>query len=82
MGHLNARDLRKLFAAREYSVFWYGERTFVRRLRWREDDANSLPKNSQRKTGVLDLMHTDICGPMRENSLPSSKCFLIFVDDS
>ena len=36
---------------------------------------------SWRANQPLMLVHADICGPMRTNSLGDSKYFLIFVDD-
>lgn len=32
-------------------------------------------------TAVLELVHTDLCGPMQVSSLQSSKYFITFVDD-
>jgi len=39
-------------------------------------------KETERKTDVLEIIHTDICGPMRTESLAKSKYFIIFVDDA
>ena len=30
---------------------------------------------------LLELIHTDICGPMETSSLGSQRYFLIFIDD-
>ena len=42
----------------------------------------SFPKGvSWRASVFLDLIHTDICGPMKTPSLGSKRYFLIFIDD-
>ena len=39
-------------------------------------------KISKRRTkGVLELIHTDLCGPMETTSIGGSKYFLTFIDD-
>lgn len=40
-----------------------------------------FPKRSQRQSNLLDLIHTDICGPMRIESLARSRYFIEFIDD-
>ena len=39
-----------------------------------------FPKEGSRATEVLEVVHSDICGPM-EASLAGSKWFVIFIDD-
>lgn len=41
-----------------------------------------FPGKSDRKTEVLDLIHTDVCGPMRTNSLGGARYYVEFIDDS
>lgn len=36
---------------------------------------------SQRSSDLLDIVHTDICGPMENVSIGGSRYFLLFVDD-
>ena len=41
-----------------------------------------IPKRSEtRSTGLLDLVHSDICGPMEVPSLGGSRYFVYFIDD-
>ena len=41
-----------------------------------------IPKHSEtRSTGLLDLVHSDICGPMQVPSLGGSRYFVSFIDD-
>lgn len=43
----------------------------------------SLPyqRSENRATELLELVHTDLCGPMQKFSLGGSKYFLLFTDD-
>ena len=38
-------------------------------------------KSAWRASEKLELIHTDICGPINENSINGSKYFLIFIDN-
>lgn len=41
-----------------------------------------FPKDqSLRATRVLELVHTDLCGPMEASSMGGSKYFMLFIDD-
>ena len=41
-----------------------------------------IPKlNAHRASGILDLVHTDVCGPFPEESLGGSLYFVSFIDD-
>ncbi|KRX52361.1 Retrovirus-related Pol polyprotein from transposon TNT 1-94 [Trichinella sp. T9] len=41
-----------------------------------------FPKSqTKRRCCPLELIHTDICGPMRQNSIGGSKYFVTFIDD-
>jgi hypothetical protein len=41
-----------------------------------------FPRRSNRLNKVLDLVHSDVCGPMRTNSLGGAKYFIEFIDDA
>ena len=42
----------------------------------------SFPKEaSTRATKSLQLVHTDVCGPIKPSSLGKSNYFLLFIDD-
>lgn len=42
----------------------------------------SFPSDkSWRASGVLELVHADLCGPMKTESLGGTKYFLLFIDD-
>lgn len=42
---------------------------------------NQFGESSTKTTAVLELVHTDVCGPMQVKSLESSKFFVTFIDD-
>lgn len=37
--------------------------------------------SNTKTTSVLELVHSDVCGPMQERSLQSSRYFVTFIDD-
>jgi transposase InsO family protein len=41
----------------------------------------SFPSSDSRSTGVLDLIHTDVCGPMSRVSLGGCEYYVTFIDD-
>ena len=43
---------------------------------------NEFPVHQEkRQTGMLELIHTDLCGPMQTRSLGGASYFLTFIDD-
>jgi hypothetical protein len=40
-----------------------------------------FPPSEHRTKGVLDLIHSDICGPMSAESMSGFKYFVRFIDD-
>jgi hypothetical protein len=40
-----------------------------------------FPSNDSRSAGILDLVHTDVCGPMSRKSLSGCEYYLTFIDD-
>jgi transposase InsO family protein len=41
----------------------------------------SFPSSDTRSARILDLVHTDMCGPMTRNSLSGYDYYLTFIDD-
>jgi hypothetical protein len=41
----------------------------------------SFPNSNKRSKGILDLIHSDICGPMSMPSLSGCLYYVIFIDD-
>lgn len=42
---------------------------------------SSFPSSSRRFKGILDLVHSDICGPMLAQSLSGFLYYVLFIDD-
>ena len=83
-GHANAKDLLSAVS-----------QNVVRGVRLKPNSGNfecvtflqgkmirtPFPKKSNRNTEVLDMVHTDICGPMRTESLGKARYFIEFIND-
>jgi hypothetical protein len=41
----------------------------------------SFPSSDTRLAGILDLVHTNVCGPMTQKSLSGCEYYLTFIDD-
>jgi hypothetical protein len=41
----------------------------------------SFPSSDTRSAGILDLVHTDVCGPMTRKSLSGCEYYITFIDD-
>ena len=41
----------------------------------------SFPSSDTRSAGILDLVHTDVCGPMTRRSLSGYEYYLTFIDE-
>lgn len=40
-----------------------------------------FPKKSTRKSELLNMIHSDVCGPMRAASLGGARYYVEFIDD-
>lgn len=83
-GHLNARSLSEM-----------SKKNLVRgmELKLNLDNLNcevclqgklsALPfkSSTSKSTEILELIHSDLCGPMKVNSLGGSRYFALFIDD-
>ncbi|KAL0359481.1 UNVERIFIED_CONTAM: Retrovirus-related Pol polyprotein from transposon TNT 1-94 [Sesamum angustifolium] len=54
----------------------------LRSLSTRETTQEAIPfRTSWRAKAVLELIHTDVCGPMRTPSHEQNRYFILFIDD-
>jgi len=77
MGHTNVRDIRDavhkgiMSGIKELSCDVCAKGKMSR---------SPFPKSSGRNTGILELVHTDVCGPMRTESIEGARYFVEFID--
>lgn len=84
MGHLNLKDLSTSYHNRTVLGMDIvdSERDFKCEVCARgKMTRSSFPKKSNRQTDLLELIHSDVCGPMKNESLGRSKYFVTFIDD-
>ncbi|CAK9827482.1 Retrovirus-related Pol polyprotein from transposon TNT 1-94 [Anthophora retusa] len=83
-GHLNERDLRDLVRHEKvYGVKCKNDEKFPTCeicIKGKQSQM-PFPTSNSVSTELLDLIHTDICGPMRCESLGGSKYFATFIDN-
>ena len=83
LGHIGMENLNRMIS--NHSV--EGLPVTKGEIRFCEDCAiNKLTRISftaqgKRATKILDLVHTDLCGPMRECTPQGNKYFITFIDD-
>jgi len=46
-----------------------------------KNSKHSFPSNDSRSKGILDVVHSDVCGPMAVSSLGGYFYFTTFIDD-
>ena len=83
-GHINAHDLRKAERSGAVSGLNLGkcDRKFECEIcQLVKMTKTTFPKRSERKTELLELIHSDLCGPMRVESKAKVKYFMTFIDD-
>jgi hypothetical protein len=83
-GHLNFKDLvllQKKEMVEGLPVF-KNEHTECDGCALGKQHRNEFPiSTDKRKREILELVHTDVCGPMQTRSLGGASYFLIFIDD-
>ncbi|KAG5323078.1 POLX protein, partial [Pseudoatta argentina] len=83
-GHLNAHDLREIISNgtirgldADKLVGNFECETSIKGKMSR----SAFPKESNSTTELLELIHTDICGPMRVSSDSRARYFITFIND-
>lgn len=85
MGHLNYQDLIKCYqdnAVRGMKIKNCKVNTCCKICASGKMTKSPFPKESTRKSETLEIIHSDICGPMRTESIGKSKYFITFIDDA
>lgn len=82
MGHLNFRSLSKMTENTDHVIFSAKSENLTC-LTCKQGKQTRLPFKSEgsRAKNVLDLVHSDLCGPMETETLGGAKYFMTFIDD-
>ncbi|BES98060.1 Hydra magnipapillata [Nesidiocoris tenuis] len=82
LGHLNEKDLRSMSKTVKGLKFKKTEMSACEVCLQGKISQSPFPKKSERKTKLLDIIHSDICGPMRVKSIGGAAYFITFIDDA
>jgi len=84
MGHLNVRDLIKCHEDKSVcgTDLKKVDREFVCETCVRGKMVKTpFPKNEPRNSEILEIIHSDVCGPMRSESNGGARYVITFIDD-
>jgi hypothetical protein len=80
LGHLNYTDLRSMLNSDQYSGSMSNERCEVcLTAKAKEHFQRRVP--STRATKPLQLIHSDVCGPISPPSLSGFRYYIVYIDD-
>lgn len=85
LGHLNEWDLKNLLKYNAaYGLKFNGRDRLKECKTCIKGKLSSLkfPKTSRRDSKPLDIIHSDLCGPMQTTSLGGNRYFITFIDDA
>ena len=84
-GHLNEKDLKKLISkdmVKGVSLDSFAKMPFCEICVLGKQSATPFPQVSLTKSDkLLELVHSDVCGPMRTRSIGGAVSFVTFIDD-
>lgn len=83
-GHLNEKDLKNLIRHQKVegiNIKAEEELPVCETCIKGKQTQKSYAKSETKSEEILDLIHTDVCGPMRVESLAGSRYFVTFIDD-
>jgi transposase InsO family protein len=84
-GHVNLTDLDSMRKSKSVGGLEWGDALTSAPCRVCAAGKKTVapfPKNQHEKAdGVLDLIHTDLCGPMREKTFSGKLYYMTFIDD-
>lgn len=86
LGHLNVFDMKKLISREMVNglstLDINVDEKFCESCVLGKQSKTSFPRNQQpRSSRVLELIHSDVCGPMSESAWDKSRYFVTFIDD-
>lgn len=81
LAHLNYNDMKKLKDHTEgVKIPQTSELTCIPCIKGKQA-RSPFPSEGSRASQLLEIIHSDICGPMEVNSLGNARYFLTFTDD-
>lgn len=81
LGHINYQTLNKMKNDPTYDIS-YGWWPWNKKLQGMpKQTRNSFPKSETKSSRVLELVHSDLAGPMENLSYGMVRYMLVFVDD-
>lgn len=86
LGHLNVNDMRKLITRKMVTGLDHFKidtnKKFCETCIFGKQTRTSFPPNQrQRSNRVLELIHSDVCGPISQMAWDKSRYFVTFTDD-
>jgi hypothetical protein len=81
-GHLHYRALPSLqMMIKGMPVFHFEHNGICRGCALGKNAKKTFPSSDKRSMGILDLIHSDTCGPMSSLSMSGCSYYVIFIDD-
>lgn len=86
LGHINSNDLQKMKDGAVEGVS-YDDKADIRKSNCEvccegKQSRLPFPHKGHRSEKLLELIHSDLCGPMETRSIGQARYFLLFVDDA
>ncbi|XP_077277091.1 uncharacterized protein LOC143905509 isoform X1 [Temnothorax americanus] len=84
LGHLNANDVNLMWKSQAVNGIKLNagsSMTDCKICAAGKLSSSPFPVRGQRASGALDIIHTDVCGPMRTESQGGARYFVTFIDD-
>jgi hypothetical protein len=82
LGHLSKTGISFLSKAGYIPKLSFSDHQFCEHCQYGKQIANPHPTSVPRESSPLDLVHSDICGPMPHQSLGGASYFVTFIDDA
>lgn len=86
LGHVNSNDLQKMRKGAVEGVF-YKDRADIQKSNCEvccegKQSRLPFPSANHRSETLLEVVHSDLCGPMETRSIGQARYFVLFVDDA
>ena len=82
LGHLSKAGIMHLSRAGYIPKLSFSDHQFCEHRQYGKQVAASHPTSAPRNSSLLDLVHSDVFGPMPHQSLGGASYFVSFIDDS